>query len=116
MNRAAALSVILLLISGCSCSDKSESIILFSGETLRGSEYGLCKAAWKPEKYGQLLWGRPNDTSLGSPWGVATQVLYLNRQNTITYPRAYKVVAAEIAFGEDENGLWDKSFIVIEEQ
>lgn len=121
MKYAATLLIIFSLALSGGCTSTVElipiyrnPITLFSGETIEGSEYGLCKAAWEPENYGKIVWGRPNDRSGGSAWGQGTLIDLRHPPLLETETERYQLVTAEIAFGRLPNGsMWDMSFVVI---
>ena len=57
-------------ISGCS---SGTTYVLHPGEVISGTNIGFCKVAWKDTRY--MVFGRPLDTSTGSQWGTAQELV-----------------------------------------
>lgn len=107
------LLCLLILLPGCSKRSTSvvrEEAVVHTGQCVPGSEYGLCKAAWKKENEGALVWGRPDDLSTGSPWGTKTELIYsYSLPHYPKEPAGCIVTDVTIDFEQGEEGYQDHS-------
>ena len=123
------ISILFLILNGCSSSSFQGGPVfihvVYARCSLPGSQYGLCKAAWKLDK--MMVWGRPHDrTPINgriSPFGHKTELIDTTIIDSVGYlwletpiPNKYKVTGYKIDFGIDAEGnQWDKSYLIIEE-